>query len=472
MSDIEDKFNNRYPRWLSILIHSLRDNEEDFTKASLKIALPLLAIPMMIELSMEAIFAVVDITFVSFLGTDAVAAVGITEALITVVYAVCMGLGVTVTAMVSRRIGANKPKEAAEVTGQIIWIAGVISIIVSLIGYSFAADLLKLLGASSNVISIGTNYTAIVFGGSASIMYLFLLNAAFRGAGDASIAFKALALSNAMNIILDPCLIFGLGPFPELGVTGAAIATTIGRSFGVFYLAYKIFNANNRLRLSVNDLVINIQSIRKILLTSIYGISQFLISTSSWLVLIKIIALFGTAPVAAYTIAMRLMEFVWLPVWGLGNAAATLVGQNMGANQPQRAIRSVQLTMRYGLIFMIVIGVFQFIFAGQIISLLSSDTEVILYGINCLRIIAIGYPALAIGMIIVQSLNGAGDIKSPAIINFLCYWVIQLPLAYWLSTNTSLELNGVFVALLIAEVILTIMAFAVFKKGHWKRISI
>ena len=188
--------------------------------------------------------------------------------------------------------------------------------------------------------------------------------------------------------------------------------------------------------------------------------------------MIKIIALFGTAPVAAYTIAMRLMEFVWLPVWGLGNAAATLVGQNMGANQPQRAIRSVQLTMRYGLIFMIVIGVFQFIFASQIISLLSSDTEVILYGINCLRIIAIGYPALAIGMIIVQSLNGAGDIKSPAIINFLCYWVIQLPLAYWLSTDTSLELNGVFVALLIAEVILTIMAFAVFKKGHWKRISI
>ena len=472
MSDIENKFNHRYPRWLSILIHSLRDNEEDFTKAPLKIALPLLAIPMMIELSMEAIFAVVDITFVSILGTDAVAAVGITEALITVVYAICMGLGVTITAMVSRRIGANKPKEAAEVTGQIIWIAGLISIIIGLIGYSFAADLLKLLGASNNVISIGTNYTAILFGGSASIMYLFLLNAAFRGAGDASIAFKALALSNATNIILDPCLIFGLGPFPELGVTGAAIATTIGRSIGVFYLAYTIFNANNRLRLATGDLVIKIQSIKKILRTSIYGISQFLISTSSWLILIKIIALFGTAPVAAYTIAMRLMEFVWLPVWGLGNAAATLVGQNMGANQPQRAIRSVQLTMRYGLIFMIFIGVFQFIFAGQIISLLSDDTEVIMYGINCLRIIAIGYPALAIGMIIVQSLNGAGDIKSPAIINFLSYWVLQLPLAYWLATNTILEVNGVFIALLIAEVMLTVMAYAVFKKGYWKRISI
>jgi len=472
MRDIEKNFNNWYPKWLSILIYSLRDNNEDFTKAPLRIALPLLAIPMMIELSMEAIFAVVDITFVSFLGTDAVAAVGITEALITVVYAICMGLGVTVTAMVSRRIGANKPKEAAEVTGQIIWIAGGISIIISLIGYSFAADLLKLLGASSNVVNIGTNYTAIVFGGSASIMYLFLLNAAFRGAGDASIAFKALALSNAINIILDPCLIFGLGPFPEMEVTGAAIATTIGRSIGVLYLTYKLFYANNRLRLSSNDLIIRTKNIKRILYTSIYGISQFLISTSSWLILIKIIALFGTAPVAAYTIAMRLMEFVWLPVWGLGNAAATLVGQNMGANQPQRAIRSVHLTMKYGLIFMVVIGVVQFIFANQIVSLLSADAEVIYYGTNCLRIIAIGYPALAIGMIIVQSLNGAGDLKSPAIINFLCYWILQLPLAYWLATETILEVDGVFIALLIAEVMLTIMAYAVFKKGYWQKISI
>lgn len=472
MSDIEKKFNKRYPRWISIFIHSLKGNEEDFTAAPLKIALPLLAIPMMLELGMEAIFAVVDITFVSFLGTDAVAAVGITEALITIVYATCMGLGVTITAMVARRIGANKPKEAAEITGQIIWIAGAVSIIFGLIGYYFAADLLKLLGASNNVINIGTSYTAIVFGGSASIVYLFLLIAAFRGAGDASIAFKALALSNAINIILDPCLIFGLGPFPELGITGAAIATTIGRSAGVIYLAYTIFNTNNRLQLSADDLTIRIKNIKIIIRTSLYGISQFLISTSSWLILIKIIALFGTAPVAAYTIAMRLMEFVWLPVWGLGNAAATLVGQNMGANQLQRAIRSVQITMKYGLIFMTVIGVLQFIFAYQIISLLSDDAKVIYYGVNCLRIIAIGYPALAIGMIIVQALNGAGDLKSPAIINFLCYWVLQIPLAYWLSTNTALEVDGVFIGLLIAEIALTIMAYVVFKKGYWQKISI
>ena len=464
--------NNKYKSWISIFFNSLKENDEDFTTTPIKIALPMLAIPMMIELSMEAIFAVVDITFVSFLGTDAVAAVGITEALITVLYAVSMGLGVTVTAMVSRRIGENKRKEAAEITGQIIWISGVISIFIATIGYLYAADMLELLGANKSVVEIGESYTTILFCGSASIMYLFLLNAAFRGAGDASIAFKSLALANGINIILDPCLIFGIGFFPELGVKGAAIATTFGRTIGVFYLVYVLFQGNNRLQLKVKNLIIRLHIIKRIIKISVYGISQFLLSTSSWLLLIKIIAMFGSAPIAAYTITLRLMEFVWLPVWGLGNAAATLVGQNLGANRADRATRSVKLTAKYSLYFMIVFGVLQFIFASQIMNLFSDNQDVINYGINCLKIIACGYPALAIGMIIVQSLNGAGDIKSPAIINFLSYWVIQIPLAYFLSVHTDLMSNGVFISILVAEIILAILAYIVFQKSKWQEVNI
>ncbi len=472
MSKIAKDKHNKYPNWFSLIIHSLRKNDEDFTKIPINYALPMLAIPMMIELSMEAIFAVVDITFVSFIGTDAIAAVGITEALITILYAIAMGLGVTVTAMVSRRIGENNKDEAAEVTGQIIWISGIISIIVGYLGYYYAADLLRMLGASDAVVRIGENYTAILFSGSASIMYLFLLNAALRGAGDASVAFKSLAISNIINIILDPCLIFGLGVFPELGVTGAAIATTTGRTIGVIYLGYVLFNGNNRLQIKIQNLIIRINIIKRIILISLYGISQFLLSTSSWLLLIKIIAIFGTAPVAAYTITLRLMEFVWLPVWGLGNAAATLVGQNLGANKIERAIKSVRITTKYSVFFMLFFGILQFIFANQIMSWFSANNEVIYYGVNCLRIIACGYPALAIGMIIVQSLNGAGDIKSPAIINFLSYWVIQIPLAYILSINTKLMANGVFVSIFVAETALAIMAYAVFQRSKWQKIKI
>jgi len=366
MSKIAKDMHNKYPNWFSLIIRSLRKNDEDFTKIPINYALPMLAIPMMIELSMEAIFAVVDITFVSFLGTDAIAAVGITEALITILYAIAMGLGVTATAMVSRRIGENNRNEAAEVTGQIIWISGIISIIVGYLGYYYAADLLRMLGASDAVVRVGENYTTILFSGSASIMYLFLLNAALRGAGDASVAFKSLAISNIINIVLDPCLIFGLGIFPELGVTGAAIATTIGRTVGVMYLAYVLFNGSNRLQIKIQNLNIRINIIKRIILISLYGISQFLLSTSSWLLLIKIIAIFGTAPVAAYTITLRLMEFVWLPVWGLGNAAATLVGQNLGANKIERAIKSIRITTKYSVFFMSFFGILQFIFATKL----------------------------------------------------------------------------------------------------------
>jgi putative MATE family efflux protein len=330
-----------WERARAFLGESLRDNEADFTVGPIGRALGLLAIPMMLEMAMESVFAVVDIAFVSRLGTDAIAAVGLTEALITVLYAVAIGLGMGVTAMVSRRIGAKDPEAAAQVTGQAILIGGVLAVAIGIFGVNYAADLLRMMGASDGVVAEGQGFTAMLLGGSASILYLFLLNAAFRGAGDAPVALRSLTLANAINIGLDPCLIFGLGPFPELEVTGAAVATTIGRGIGVIYLAYYLFAGGGRLRFSPRHLRPVPALMLRMIRISVGGIGQFLISTSSWIAIMRVVALYGSAPIAAYTVALRLVEFALLPAWGLGNAAATLVGQNLGAGKPDRAERSV-----------------------------------------------------------------------------------------------------------------------------------
>ena len=320
---------------------SLSDNETDFTVGPIGRALGLLAIPMMLEMAMESVFAVVDIAFVSRLGTDAIAAVGLTEALVTVLYAVAIGLGMGVTAMVSRRIGAKDRDAAAHVTGQAIWVGGALAIVIGIFGVIYAADLLHMMGASDDVIAVGEGFTAMLLGGSASILYLFLLTAAFRGTGDAPVALRSLTLANAINIGLDPCLIFGLGPFPELQVTGAAVATTIGRGIGVVYLLYYLFGGKGRFQFAMRHLVLAPQLISRMIRISVGGVGQFLISTSSWIAIMRVVALYGSAPIAAYTIALRLIEFALLPAWGLGNAAATLVGQNLGADKPERAEQSV-----------------------------------------------------------------------------------------------------------------------------------
>lgn len=359
---------------------SLSDNEIDFTVGPIDRALGLLAIPMMLEMAMEAIFAVVDIAFVSRLGTNAIAAVGLTEALITVLYAVAIGLGMGVTAMVSRRIGEKDPEAAAVVTGQAIWIGAALAILIGYTGITFAADLLGLIGASETVIAEGEGFTAMLLGGSASILYLFLLNAAFRGAGDAPIALRSLTLANAINIVLDPCLIFGLGPLPELGVTGAAVATTIGRGIGVAYLVYTLFGRKARLGLTLKQCVVAPAIILRMIRISIGGIGQFLIATASWIIIMRIVALYGAAPIAAYTIALRLIEFAFLPAWGLGNASATLVGQNLGAGRPDRAEKSVWSAARYNVIFMSFLGLLSVALAPQIVELFSSEAEVIRYG--------------------------------------------------------------------------------------------
>lgn len=447
---------------------ALSDNETDFTVGPIDRALGLLAIPMMLEMAMEAIFAVVDIAFVSRLGINAIAAVGLTEALVTILYAMAIGLGMGVTAMISRRIGAKNTVAAAYVMGQAIWVGAALALVIGIFGVIFAADLLRMMGASDGVIAEGSTFTAILLGGNASILYLFLLNAGFRGAGDAPVALRSLTLANALNIVLDPCLIFGLGPFPEMGVTGAAVATTIGRGSGVVYLFWYLFAGRGRLQFHIRNLALVPELIGNMIRISIGGIGQFLIATSSWIAIMRIVALYGSAPIAAYTIALRMIEFVFLPAWGLGNAAATLVGQNLGAGKPERAASSAWRASLYNAIFMTALGAGFFVFAPQIVALFSTDGEVLRYGVSCLRILGIGYPMYAVGMIMIQALNGAGDTRTPSMLNFIVFWIVQIPLAYWLATSMELGPNGVFMAIVISESLLSILGVIVFRRGHWR----
>jgi putative MATE family efflux protein len=455
-------------RTSSFVREALQDNDEDFTSGPVGRALGMLAIPMMLEMAMESIFAVVDIAFVSRLGTDAVAAVGITEALITVLYGIAIGLGVGLTAMVSRRIGASDASGAADVTGQAIWIGALLSIVIGVAGVAYARDLLELMGASDGVIEQGVGFTAVILGGSITIIYLFLLNAAFRGAGDATVALRSLWLANGINIVLDPCLIFGLGPFPEMGVTGAAVATTIGRGIGVIYQLWYLMNGRGRIEFHIRYLKFNLRLALRLIRISLGGIGQFLIATASWIGVMRIVSIYGSSAIAAYTIALRMMEFVFLPAWGLGNAAATLVGQNLGADQPDRAEKSAWQAAKFNAIFMTMTGVFLLIFAEFITGLFSTEPDVLRWGTSCLQILSIGFPMYAVGMVVVQALNGAGDTTTPAILNFICFWLLQLPLAFWLATESSLGPNGAFVAIVVAESLLTILAVLVFRKGTWK----
>jgi putative MATE family efflux protein len=455
-------------RTLNFVRESLCDNREDFTAGPTRRALGLLAIPMILEMSMEAIFSIVDIAFVARLGIDAIAAVGLTEALVTILYAVSIGLGMGVTAMVSRRIGARNHEAAAKVAGQAFWVGGAVAVVMSVAGITGGADLLGLMGASDSVIETGRGFTTVLLGGSASILFLFLLNAAFRGAGDAPIALRALILANSINIVLDPCLIFGLGPFPELGVTGAAVATTIGRTSGVIYLASRLFSTGGRLSLKPRHLVFDAPLTRRMIQISVGGVGQFLIGTASWIALLRIVATYGSAPVAAYTIAIRMLEFAFLPAWGLGNAAATLVGQNLGAKNVGRAEKTVYIAARYNAVFLASLGLALILFAPTIVGWFSVDETILQHGVYCLRILSVGFPIYAVGMIMIQALNGAGDTRTPSFLNFICFWLMQIPLAFWLSSTMGLGPNGVFMASVAAELLLAILGLRAFRRGIWK----
>ena len=444
------------------------NTQQDFTKGSIGIAAFLLAVPMVLEMAMESVFAVVDIFFVASLGVEAMAVVGLTEAVLTILYAVAIGLSMGVTALVARRIGEHNPEQANQVAGQALWVGFGVAMLVALIGLNFAEDILRLMGASEQVLAVGKDYTLIMLCGSITILYLFLINAIFRGAGDATIAMRSLWLANGLNIVLDPLLIYGIGPFPEMGVTGAAVATTIGRGVGVVYQLYHLRGHACRIKVGLTHLKPAWEVIAGILKVSMGGILQFLIATASWVALVRIVSTYGSAAVAGYTIAIRVIIFTILPAWGLSNAVATLVGQNLGAGKPDRAEQSVWTVTRYNVYFMVSVAIIFILFAEPIIGIFTQDPAVIRDGVSCLRFVAYGYGFYAVGMIVIQAFNGAGDTMTPTYINFLCYWMLQIPLAYILAKHVGLDTTGVYLAITIAESLIAVVGIWMFRRGSWK----
>jgi len=447
---------------------SISGSEQDFTQGKLSRAILLLSIPAVLEMVMESIFVIADIYFVSKLGANAVATVGITESMITIIYAIAIGLGTATTSMVSRRIGAKNPDAASLVAFQAILTGIIVSIIIGLPGALFAKKFLGLMGASKPIIDNMSGYTRIMLGGNIVIMMLFIINAIFRSAGDAAVAMKVLWIGNIINIVLDPCLIFGLGPFPRLGVTGAAIATNIGRGTAVLVQFYLLFYGKKRIRLSINHLAINFRIMVKLLKLSFGSIGQNLISTSSWIALVRILSVFGSEVVAGYTIAIRIIGFTLLPSWGISNAASTLVGQNLGAKKPDRAEKAVWVTGWMNMILLGIIGLILVLFPETFIRLFINNENVIKSGVLGLRIISIGFIAYGLGMVLVNSFNGAGDTSTPLKINILAFWFIEIPLAWLLAIKEGFNEEGVFISIVVAESLMTIIAWIVFRRGKWK----
>lgn len=454
------------------IVKNLRDalagSEQDFTEGTISRAIFLLAIPMVLEMFMESLFAIVDVFFVARLGADAVAIVGITESMLTIIYGIALGLCMATTAMVARRTGEKDADGAARAALQAIFLGIAIALPLGLVGAIFAPQLYRLMGASESVIATGTNFGRIMLGGNIIIMMLFVINAIFRGVGDAAISMRVLWVANIVNIALGPCLIMGLGPFPELGVTGSAVATSIGRGIGVVYQLVVLFGRHGRLDLARAGWRVDFPVMLHLLRVSIGGMIQFLVATASWLGLVRIVAIFGSSALAGYTIGLRIIVFAILPSWGMANAAATLVGQNLGAGKPERAERSVWVTSFSNMIFLGIVTVIFIAFAEPLIKLFTSDPEVIPYGVACLRYISYGYVFYAFGMVVVQAFNGAGDTATPTVINLFCYWLLQIPLAYGLAMNTGLGAYGVFMAITISESLLAVVGIVMFRRGRWK----
>ena len=432
----------------------------------------MLSVPMILEMMMESVFAVVDIFFVSKVSVNAVATIGLTESVITLVYAVAIGLSMAATAVVARRVGEKDLKGASQAAVQAISLGIAVAIIVSIIGLVYPREILGLMGAEEDLIQEAYGYTKVLLGGNVTIMLLFLINAIFRGAGDASVAMWTLVLSNGLNIVLDPIFIFGLGPIPAFGVQGAAIATTIGRGTAVVFQLVILFYGWSRIKLSVQDLVIRAKVMFNLIKVSLGGIGQFLIGTSSWVFLMRIMSEFGSEVLAGYTIAIRVMMFTLMPAWGMSNAAATLVGQNLGAGQPQRAEDSVWKTGKYTAIFMALVSLVYLLFANTIIGWFTNELEVIKNGALCLQIIAAGYIFYAYGMVIIQSFNGSGDTKTPTYINFICFWLFQLPFAYLVAIKLDFGPKGVFWAITLAEISIAVIGIIWFRKGNWKKMKV
>lgn len=446
--------------------------EESFTKGSIRRAIFMLSIPMILEMLMESIFAIVDIFYVSQVSVNAVATIGLTESVITLIYAVAIGLSMAATAVVARRVGENDLKGASLAAMQVIFLGTAVAIGISVIGIIYPKEILSLMGAELDLIEEGYGYTKILLGGNITIMLLFLINAIFRGAGNASIAMWTLILSNGLNIVLDPIFIFGFGPIEAHGVEGAAIATTIGRGSAVLFQLGILFFGFSKIKIAIKDLALHGAIMWNLIKVSLGGIGQFLIGTSSWVFLMRIMSEFGSEVLAGYTIAIRVMMFTLMPAWGMSNAAATLVGQNLGAKQPERAETSVWITGRYSAIFMLFVSIVYLIFSPQIIGLFTVETQVVKYGSLCLRVIAAGYVFYGYGMVIINAFNGAGDTKTPTYINFVCFWLFQLPFAYLMAIIFDFGPVGVFTAITLAEVLIAIIGIIWFKKGKWKLVEV
>lgn len=458
---------------LRLFKEAILGSEQNFTEGNINRAIFLLSVPMILEMSMEALFAVVDVFYVSRLNdNDALAAVTLTESMLTLIYSIAIGLSMGVTALVARRVGEKDIPAASVAAVQSLYIGVGISIVISVVGLIFAKDLLALMGASASIIQNCAGYTQWMLGGNLTIMLLFLINAIFRGAGDASLALRALVISNGLNIMLDPIFIFGFGPIPAFGVEGAAIATNIGRGLGVLYQIYHLWKGKGLIKVHVENFMLQTKVMANLIRISVGGTLQFLIGSASWIFLVRIISTFGSEALAGYSIAIRVIIFTILPSWGMANASATLVGQNLGAGQPERAEQSVWKTGLFNMIFLVGVMIIFLLFARSILEFFTRDEKVIEVGIECLRVIALGYVFYGYGMVIAQSFNGAGDTRTPTLLNFFGFWCFQIPLAYALAITFEFGPTGVYAAISIAESAIAIAGILIFRQGKWKGVKI
>ena len=464
---------NKFSHFTSLVWQSIKGGEYDYTQGSIRVAIVLLAVPMILELMLESVFAVVDMFFVGKLGSNAIQTVGLTESVITLVYTIAIGLSAAATAMVARRVGEKNPEGAAHAGAQSILIGLAVTIVISILGVVYAEEILRLMKADEEVIKEGVLFTRIMFGGSIAIILLFLINGIFRGAGDAAIAMRSLWLASGINIFLCPILIYGWGPFPELGLKGAAIATTIGRGIGVIYQCYYLFGKKGVIKIRSSHFKWDWPVIKSLFGISWPAIFQFFMASGSWIILARLVAEIGGKEASAgYQIAIRNVVFFILPAWGLSNAAAALVGQNLGAGKPDRAEMSVRLTTKYNAIFMSFVMLLFVVFATPIVDVFTDGKEAIAYGSLALRIIGTGYIFYGIGMVMIQALNGAGDTKTPTWLNFFAFWIFQIPLAYLLAKGFNMGTTGVFIAIPVAETFLALAAWYYFRKGKWKEVKI
>jgi putative MATE family efflux protein len=459
-------------RFIRLFLAALRGSESNFTSGSINRAIFLLSVPMILEMVMESLFAVVDVFIVAKISSEAIATVGLTESVLTLVYSIAIGLSTAATALVSRRVGEQNSQGAARAVGQVILVSVILAVIMGVPGFLFADSILRLMGGNEQLIANGVGFTRMIFISSPAIILLYTLSGCLRGAGDASMAMRSLWLANGVNILLCPVFIFGLGPFPEMGVLGSAVATTTGRTVGVIYQLITLSRRKGAIQLLQTDMVPDVGIIRNLLGLAVGGASQFLVGSASWIFLTRLLATFGSEVVAGYTITIRIIVFTILPSWGMANAAATLVGQNLGAGYPNRAETSAWRAAFCNMIFLAVVGIVFFLGATQIVSLFDNNPCVVDVAVQGLRIFCLGYLFMAYGMVLSQSLNGAGDTRTPTIINIVCFWLVEIPLAYTLAHILNWGPPGVFWSVATSEILMAVLSILVFRRGHWKTVQI